>query len=508
MGPQIMSAREAVKLIPAGSTLLSEGFVGACFAEELAIALEERFIRTGGPLGLTLVYAAGQGDGRERGLNHLGHEGLLKKVICGHLNLAPSIQRLAADNKIEAYNLPMGVMTHMIRDIAAGKPGTITHVGLLTFVDPRLEGGRLNHCSAEELVRLMEIDGKEYLFYKAFPIDIALLRGTYADELGNISMEKEGMYSSMLAAAQACKNRGGRVMVQVEKVVRAGTLDPRLVKIPGICVDIVVPVQNPANHMQTFASHYNPAFSGQIQVPVSTIPPMEPGIRKIIAARAIRELQAGAVVNLGIGMPEGVARMANELGREDFVLTIEAGPTGGVPQGGLDFGCAVNPWAIVDMPSQFDYYQGGGLDVTFLGLAQADKNGNVNVSKFGSRIPGCGGFIDISQSARKVVFCGAFAAHGLETRVENGRLQIVREGSIKKFITQVEQVTFSARYALKTGQEVLYVTERAVFRLTPGGPELLEYAPGIDVEKDILAQMEFRPILNNPVPMPADLFTP
>lgn len=501
MRPRILTAREAVDLITPGAALLSEGFVGACHAEELSMALEQRYLETGEPRNLTLVYAAGQGDGGSRGLSHLGHEGLVSKIICGHLNLAPALQKLVTENKVEAYNLPMGVMTHMVRDAAAGKPGTITHVGLGTFVDPRLEGGRLNSRTQKDIVSLLEIEGREYLFYRPLPVDVALLRGTYADELGNVSMEKEGMYSAMLATAQACKNRGGLVIVQVEEIVRAGSLDPRLVKIPGICVDILVPVRDSSNHMQTFASQFNPAYSGQIRVPAESMPPLPPGIRRIIAARAARELSPSAVVNLGIGMPEGVARIAGELGREDFVLTIEAGAIGGIPQGGLDFGCALNPWAIVDMPSQFDFYQGGGLDLTFLGLAQVDRAGNVNVSKFGSRIPGCGGFIDISQNARKVVFCGTFTTGGLEAEAADGMLKILREGREKKFLNQVEQVTFSREFARELGQEVLYVTERAVFRLTPDGLELTEVAPGIDLERDVLAQMEFQPILKNPKPM-------
>jgi propionate CoA-transferase len=508
MGPKIMTAQDAVKLIPTGSTVLTEGFVGACFAEELAQALEQRFLETNNPRGLTLLYAAGQGDGVDRGLNHLGHEGLIQRVICGHLNLAPSIQKLVVENKVEAYNLPMGVISHMIRDSAAKKPGTITRVGLDTYVDPRLEGGKLNLSTQEDIIRLMEIDGEEYLFYKSFPVDVALLRGTYADELGNISMEKEGLYANMLAAAQACKNSGGLVIVQVENIVKAKTLDPRLVKIPGICVDIVVKAQESRNHMQTFASQYNPAFCGRIRVPVKSTPLMDMGVRKVISRRAAMELKTGAVVNLGIGMPEGVARIANELGRDDFVLTIEAGPIGGVPQGGLDFGCAINPWAIIDMPNQFDFYQGGGLDLTFLGLAQVDRAGNVNVSKFGSRIPGCGGFIDISQNAHKVVFCGTFTTKGFESKVEEGRLQIVQEGSQMKFLDQVEQITFSGKYAIKMDQEVLYVTERAVLQLTSQGLELLEYAPGIDIERDILAHMQFRPIIKNPAPMAKEIFQP
>lgn len=493
MKPRIMSAREAVTLIPSNCTLLTEGFVGACFPEELVMALEQRFLKTGKPKNLTLFHAAGQGDGRYRGLNYLGHKDLISRLICGHLNLAPSLQKLVMENNILAYNLPMGVMTHMVRDAAAGKPGTITHIGLGTFVDPRLEGGKLNTRTQEDIVRLMKIDNREYLFYKTIPMDIALLRGTYADENGNVSLEKEGMTSAVLASAQACKNSGGLVIVQVEEVVKAGSLDPRLVKIPGICVDIIVKVEDTTNHMQTYASQYNPAFCGALRLPEQTAPPFDQGIRHAIASRAARELPRNAVVNLGIGMPEGVARVANGLGREDFVLTIEAGLSGGMPQGGLDFGCAINPESIIDMPSQFDFYQGGGLDVSFLGMAQVDQAGNVNVSKFGSRIPGCGGFIDISQNARKVVFCGTFTAGGFQGEMVNGKLEILQEGRQRKFVHEVEQITFSGRYAMAKGQEVLYITERAAFRLTSQGLELIELAPGADLQRDVLAQMEFTP---------------
>lgn len=505
MQPRILTAREAVDLIPAGSTVLTEGFVGACFAEELAVALGQRFVDTGQPRDLTLTYAAGQGDGRNRGLNHLGHEGLLKRVVGGHWNLVPRIQKLATDNKIEAYNLPQGVLTHLIRDIAAGKPGTISHVGLNTFVDPRLEGGKLNAKTSEDLVQVVVLADREWLFYKAFPIDVALLRGTWADELGNVSAEREGMTLSLRAAAQACKNSGGLVIVQVEDVVAAGSLDPRLVQIPGIYVDVLVPASHQDYHLQTFATRYNPGFCGEVRsLPLAT-GNLGPGLRRVIARRAAREIHQGAVVNLGIGMPEGVSMEAGRLGR-DFTLTVEAGAIGGVPQGGLDFGCSLNPQAIIDMPSQFDFYQGGGLDIAFLGMAQVDTYGNVNVSKFGGRIPGCGGFVDISQNARTVVFCGSFTTDGL--RVSTGRhgLSIEQEGRVKKFISQVEQVTFSGSYANKTGQKVLYVTERAVFRLTPLGLELTETAPGIDVERDILGQMELRPTIASPGKMDFELF--
>ncbi|SHI73301.1 propionate CoA-transferase [Geosporobacter subterraneus DSM 17957] len=497
MRVRFTTAEEAVKIIDSGKTIATAGFVGNAVPEELEIALEKRFVETGEPKNMTLVYAAGQGDGKERGLNHLGHEGLLKRVIGGHWGLVPKVQKLAFENKIEAYNLPQGVISHMFRDIAAGKPGTITHVGLKTFVDPRIEGGKLNKATTEEIVEVVKVHGEEYLLYKTFPIDYAFIRGTYADENGNVTMEKEAGSLEVLSMAQAVKNSGGKVIVQVQKVVKSGTLDPKLVKIPGIYIDTIVEVQNPENHMQTFAESYNPAYCGEAIVPVNSVKPLALDERKIIARRAAMELIPNAIVNLGIGMPEGVALVANEEGvGNQMVLTVEPGPIGGIPAGGLSFGAAVNAEAIIDQPYQFDFYDGGGLDVAFLGLAQCDEAGNINVSKFGPKIAGCGGFINITQNAKKVIFCGTFTAGGLEIAAEGGKLIIQNEGKVKKFIQRVEQITFSGDYAKDIQQPVLYITERAVFKLEKEGLVLKEIAPGIDVEKDILAHMEFKPIID------------
>ncbi|MBP3709241.1 MAG: hypothetical protein J6I73_02345 [Treponema sp.] len=505
---KVMTAQEAVRTcIKDGDTVAFNGFVCAVHAEEISKSIQDEFLANNSPKNLTVLYAAGQGDSGERQLNHLAEEGLCSCVIGGHWGLEPRMQKLALENKVAAYNLPQGAISQLFREIAAKRPGLITHVGLKTFVDPRLEGGKINDKARErgDVVKVIEIDGKEKLFYPSIPINAAVLRATFADTQGNCTLEHEGTLADVLPIAQAAKTNGGKVIVEVEKVVEYGSLDARLIHIPGIYVDAIV-VAKPENHLQTKATAYNPAFSGEKRVPVDSVEPLAMSNRKIIARRCAMELIPNAVVNLGIGMPEGVASIVAEEGISGMVLTTESGTIGGVPAGGGDFGVTTNPDAILHQSFQFDFYDGGGLDIAFLGLAEADEKGNVNVSRFGPKIAGCGGFINITQNTKKVIFCGTFTAGGLKQSVKGGKLVIDAEGSSKKFLKAVEQVTFSGSYAQEMKQDILYVTERAVFKLTPEGVELIEVAPGIDVEKDVLAYMDFKPIMKNVKEMDARIF--
>lgn len=495
---KVVSLESALKMIPDNATVCVGGFVGCMHPEALTQGMEDEFLHCGAPRDLTLVYAAGQGDGGERGLNHLGHEGLVKRIIGGHWGLAPKLQRLALENKVEAYNFPQGVIAHLMRDIAAGRPGTLTHVGLNTFVDPKLDGGKINDRAkdAEDLVVRMSVDGKEYLLYKSFPVDVALVRATYADCDGNATFERECVQLETVAMCQAAKNSGGKVILQVEGIVQKNSLNPRFVRLPGIYVDAIV-VAPQESHMQTFATQYNAGFSGEVRIDNASFEKMKLDVRKIIARRCAMELEMGAVINLGIGIPEGIALVAAEEEIGDTVtLTVESGLVGGIPAGGQNFGASLNYDCMLDEPVQFDFYDGGGLDLAFLGLAQADQAGNVNVSKFGPKVAGCGGFINITQNAKRVVYCGTFTAGGLEVQARDGKLEILREGATRKFISRVEQITFSGSYATEKGQTVIYITERAVFRLTREGLMLTEAAPGIDVEKDILAHMDFKPLIS------------
>lgn len=492
---KIVSLEEAISMIKDGSTLGIGGFIGSGHPQEFSVGLEESFLKSGHPRDLTIMFSAGIGDGTDQlGLNKIGHEGLLKRIIGGHWGLIPKLQRLVFDNKVEGYNLPLGTISLLFREIAGHRPGVFTKVGLKTFIDPRLEGAKMNEMTKEDLVELTHVNGEEYLLYKAFPINYALIRATYCDEDGNAVMDKEAATLDSLAIAQAAKNSGGKVLLQVEKVVQNGTLDARKVKIPGIYVDAIV-VSRPENHWQTYQGYYNPAFSGECRVPVDSIEPMALNERKIICRRAAMELDPSAIINLGIGMPEGIANVANEEGMPGLKLTVETGGIGGVPAAGTAFGAVTNPECIIDQPYQFDFYDGGGLDQAFLGLAECDKEGNINVSRFGPKIAGCGGFINITQTTPVVIYCGTFTSKGLKLDIKDGKLNILQDGSIMKFKNKVEQVTFSAEFAKEQNQKVLYITERCVFELRPEGLTLTEIAPGVDLKKDILGHMEFEPLI-------------
>jgi propionate CoA-transferase len=505
---KLLGVDEAVEKIDNGQTIATSGFCGAGHPESLSAALERRFIKTGTPMGLTLTYAAGQGDRKDRGLNHLAHEGLLKRVVGGHWGLAPGLGELALSDKIEAYNLPQGVISQLFRDIAAGRPGCITHVGLDTFVDPLNGGGRLNRITHEPLVERVEIGRKTWLWYKAFPIHIALIRGTSADVNGSITCEQEAVRGEILPMAQAAHNSGGLVIAQVKRLRGCVSL-PHEVVVPGSLIDHIV-IAPPQQHHQTFEEDYNatyclglPPQSDRVQGNSSILS----GVRRIIAARACDEVKDGTIVNLGIGMPEGIAQIAEERGRLDrFTLTVESGPIGGRPAGGLSFGASAYPEAIIDQPSQFDFYDGGGLDFAALGAAQIDAQGNVNVSSFSGIVAGAGGFINITQNARRVVFCGTFTANGLAVRYDQSGLQIVREGRSAKFTKRVEHLTFNGPVAAAKSQDVTYITERAVFRLCADGIELIEVAPGIDIQSQVVNQMAFTPIIRDVRPMPNHVF--
>lgn len=496
MVTKVISASEAAALVEDEQTLVTSGYIGAGFPEDLVHHLAERFRISDKPGDLTLVHAAGQGDWRDRGLSELGEPGLLRKVIGGYFATSPAICDLIAEELIEAYTLPQGVITQLFRNTAAGKPGVFTHIGLGTFVDPRFEGGRANEITTEEIVEVVEIGGRELLFYPSFDLDVAFIRGTTGDLAGNISMEREAASLEHLAIAQATRHCGGIVIAQVERIAQTGSLDPRRVKVPGNLVDYLV-VASPERHWQTFGEAFNPAYVGDIKAPLTEAASasVELGPGKILARRAAMELRANDVVNMYHGETEALSAVALEEGLLDEIhLTVAAGSVGGMPAGGLSYGLARNPDAIIDQPSMFDLYHGGGLDLAVLPMVQVDRAGNVNVTRYGRTLKGCGSFIDISQSARRVVFLGTHTI-GARLKIEKGELSVRREGRARRFVEEVDQLSFSAAQARARGQEVLYVTERAVFRLGEEGLELREVAPGVDRVRDVLEKMAFQPSL-------------
>jgi propionate CoA-transferase len=509
MAPRVVTADEAARLVENGDTLLIGGSgAGHSVPDTLIAAIGKRFLAEGAPRDLTTVHPVGLGDRANRGIAHLAHAGQLKRVVCGTLVDSPPVERMAAADEIEAYTLPQGCLSQLTREMAAGRPGLITHVGLNTFVDPRHGGGKQSARANEDLVELIKLGGKEYLFFKPFKVDVALLRGTTADEDGNITMEHEAVFGEMLSMAQAARRAGGIVVAQVKRMALRGTLPPKQVKIPGMLVDLIVvdPGQT-----QTFFTAHDPAYAGEVRVPLTDIAALPFSVRKVIARRAALELFENAICNLGSGVSTGIASIAAEENAIDkVVLTNEQGLIGGAPATGNEPGAARNYQAMVDQPYQFDFYDGGGLDLAFLSFAEVDKGCDVNVSRFGDRIIGPGGFINISQNAKTMVFSGTFTAGGLDIDWPEGRTRIVREGREKKFVRAVQQVTYSGALAARNGQRALYVTERAVFRRNESGRlELIELAPGVDLDRDIIAQMEFRPDVSSDLrEMDARIFRP
>jgi len=504
---KIITAGEAAELIKDGMTVAFGAMGLAGWAEEIGRAVEKRFLDTGHPRGLNVVQSCNTGDRKERGITRWAHEGLIRRWTGAHIGYSPGICRLIEENKIEAYCIPQGVVINLWREIAAGRPGLITKVGLGTFVDPRIEGGKMNARTTEDIFKIITLDGEEYMFYKSFPVDVALIRGTTVDEHGNLTVDKDGILMEQLQVAQAAKNSGGIVIAQAEYLAKANSLHPKKVRVPGILVDYIVIATDKSSCWQTEVQYYEPSFSGDVRIPQSSIPALPLSAEKIILRRAAMELMPDAVVNLGVGIAASVASVANEEGVLDRItMTTEAGVIGGVPAGGQDFGQAYNPEAIIEHNAMFDFYDGGGLDIAYLGFAQIDAEGNVNVSKFG-RPMGPGGFINITKSSKKLVFTGTFTSGGFEAEISGGQLKILKEGRYGKFKRAVEQITFSGKYARDSGQRVLYVTERCVFSLRPQGLTLIEIAPGVDLEKDILSLMEFKPVISENLKlMPAEIF--
>jgi len=513
---RFITAEAAARLIPDGATVGLAGMGLSGWAEEIACAVRDRYRETGHPKGLHLKQGSAMGDwgygnqfvgwnrSRREGGPDNGHgsrgatrfgeagPGLIGKWTSAHIGSAFTLCDQARRNELESYCLPQGVIINLWREIGAGRPGLLTKVGLGTFVDPRVEGGRMNECAKDELVKVVNFEGDEYLFYPGFKVDVAILRGTIADENGNISFARESVINEGFAVANATKNSGGIVIVQVEYLAKKETLPPKEIKIPGALVDYVVVARDPKSCWQTEGEYWEPAFSGEIRKPLSSIEPLPLDERKVICRRCAMELKKGDLINLGVGIPADIAAVVNEEGLTDQVtMSTESGMVGGVPSAAPSFGSAYNPEAIITPNEMFDLISGGGLNMTCLGIGEVDKDGNNNVSRMGSRLTGPGGFIDISTNTPRVIFAGTLVGKA-KLRVGGGKLEILEEGTIKKFVDQVGQITFSGKYAPED-QEVLYVTERAVFELRPEGVTLIEIAPGIDLQTQVLDQMEFMP---------------
>ena len=495
-----VTAREAAGYVKDNMTVCPIGMTLVSASEAVLKEIEALFLETGHPAGITLLHSCGQSD-RKDGIQHFAHEGLVRRIIGSHWGLQPRWMEMIANNQVEAYCLPQGQIAQLYRSMACGLPGKMSKVGLGTFVDPRIEGGKMNDRTKplEDIVEIMDYHGEDYMFYKQVPIDVCIIRGTECDEMGNLTTEEEAMKLEVLAGVMAAKRYGGKVIAQVKRVVQTGTLNPKSVTVPGVFIDAVVVCENPeVDHRQTSSWVFDPSYCGQARVPQNAIDPLPMSVRKLTGRRAIEEVYPGCVVNLGTGIPNDViGNISNEEGiNDDIMITVESGIYGGVQAGGIDFGIGQNLYAMIGHHEQMDYYNGAGVDVTFMGFGELDGEGNVNATKMGPRCTGCGGFIDITQNAKKVVFCGTFTASGCEFSFENNKLTIVKEGKIRKMVSRVAQYSFNGKLSRSNNQDVYIVTERAVFKLAPEGVVLIEIAPGVDLQKQVLDMMDFQPIVS------------
>ena len=496
---KVLKPAEVTAQIKDGMTVCPIAMTLVSAAESILKDIENTFLQTGHPCDLTVLHSCGQGD-RKDGLLHLAHEHLVKRIIGSHWGLMPGWMSLIANNQVEAYCMPQGQIAQLYRSMACGLPGKLSKVGLGTFVDPRYEGGKMNSRTKplEDLIDVMQVEGEEYLFYKKVPIDICIIRGTECDEMGNLTTDEEAMKLEVLEGVLACKRFGGKVFAQVKRIVQNGTLNPKSVTVPGVFIDGVVVCDNPlVDHRQSSSWYFDPSYSGQSRVVAESIEPLPLTVRKVIGRRALEEVKPGNIINLGTGIPNDVVgNIANEEKiNEDIMITVESGIYGGVQSGGIDFGVGKNLYAMITHVHQMDYYDGAGVDVTFMGFGELDGEGNVNATKMGPRCTGAGGFLDITQNAKKIIFCGTFTASGCEFSFEDHKLHINKEGKIRKMVKQVAQYSFNGKSARDKGQEVWIVTERAVFKLVPDGVMLMEIAKGIDLQKDVLDLMDFKPIL-------------
>ncbi len=498
MAPRIVTPAGAAQLVPDGATIALCGCLSLLEPDAILQGIEARFLQDGHPRNLTVIHPVMVASRKGTGINRCAHDGLMRRVIGGSFSIFPDyeITGMIKQDRVEAYNLPIGTIMHWLRESGAGRPGLLTGVGLQTYVDPRVEGGRTNAAAKEPLSQIVHLAGREWLFYPALHVDVAIIRGTSADPHGNISLEHEPVSLGIFSMALAAKRSGGTVIAQVRQQVEPGAVQPRLTLVPGRLVDAIV--VHPPQPQTGTGEH--PELSGEARILLQT-DPVPLTIESAIARRAMRQMQDGQLVNLGYGVPAMIPALGfPQRLHERVAFSIEHGPVGGLPEGMELFGASANPDILMDSTFVFDMYEGGHLDITFLGFAQVDQDGNVNVSKFAHMAPGSGGFAVICHQTRQVVFCGTFTAGGLQAEIVEGQVIIRKEGRVKKFVRRVEQITLSGKAAREKGQEILYVTERCVFRLGAQGLELIEVAPGIDPARDILPQMEFPVAMSPKVP--------